>query len=478
MKSLFKNKEIKRNDNVESAKMALVNTIANMISFVISMVMIPVIARVLSEDDLGIATTFLSTRNLLVTFTVFAVHSYVNKAMLEFANDKKNYLFNIVIFCMVSITGFFIISLPFKAYVMKIFSLDSFLFFWLFISMFSYAMYVLALYYTIFHNKQLLVFLMTVCTGPIAQFISLGLSFVLKEKYIGRVLGLDCAYVVVALFLIIWLIFSNYKKAINIQYIVNTLKYTIPVIPHLLSQMILTQCDLMMISYFCGEGKAGIYSMGHTVGFLAFTVMSQVMAAWSPWVFRKWESCNYDIVKRFASKILVLGAYISIGLLTVSPELIRWLLPAIYEPCIFIIPPLVVGMFFQFVYMFIYDVEYYNKKSIYIAIASVIAALTNLLLNFILIPRFGYLAAGYTTVFSYFILVICSFYFATKMKIGDRYDCKYFILTVLCVMCYAVVMMILNSMMIYRYIILIGITFIIGVKEYKSVKELIVEFRG
>ena len=165
-------------------------------------------------------------------------------------------------------------------------------------------------------------------------------------------------------------------------------------------------------------------------------------------------------------------------MLTVSPELIRWLLPAIYEPCIFIIPPLVVGMFFQFVYMFIYDVEYYNKKSIYIAIASVIAALTNLLLNFILIPRFGYLAAGYTTVFSYFILVICSFYFATKMKIGDRYDCKYFILTVLCVMCYAVVMMILNSMMIYRYIILIGITFIIGVKEYKSVKELIVEFRG
>ena len=41
--------------------------------------------------------------------------------------------------------------------------------------------------------------------------------------------------------------------------------------------MVLTQCDLVMISFFCGSKESGIYSMGHTVGFLALTVMSQIL---------------------------------------------------------------------------------------------------------------------------------------------------------------------------------------------------------
>lgn len=477
MKSLFRNKIKEKNDNVESAKMALVNTVANMISMIIGVVMIPIIASIISPEDIGIATTFLSTRNTLVIVAVLAVHAYMNKAMLEYAEDKKNYIFNIVMFAALCIAVLFIIAVPFKNSLMAIFSLDEFLFYWLFFSMFSYAVYVIASYYAIFHNKHILVFLMTISVGPVSQFLSVFLAFVLEKKYIGRVIGLDAVYSIVTVCLIIWLIFFV-KKQIKPQYVIGTLKFTVPIIPHLLAQMVLTQCDLLMISFFCGEGKTGVYSMGHTIGFLAFTVMAQIMSAWSPWVFRRWECKQHEIVFRYTSKIMLLGTYISVGLLTVSPELIHIFLPIDYEPCVYIVPPLVVGMFFQFINLFIYDVEYYAKKSAYIAVASVIAAASNLVLNYLLIPPFGYLAAGYTTVFSYLLLVIFNYIFSIKLDISKRYNNKHMVACVLSVIAYASLTLFIIDYIVLRYVFLIIITSIILKLEYRDIKVIISDIRN
>ena len=45
--------------------------------------------------------------------------------------------------------------------------------------------------------------------------------------------------------------------------------------------------------------------------------------------------------------------------------------------------------------------EYYLKKTQYIAAGTMAVALLNVLLNALCIPRFGYVAAAYTTVVSY-----------------------------------------------------------------------------
>ena len=58
-------------------------------------------------------------------------------------------------------------------------------------------------------------------------------------------------------------------------------------------------------------------------------------------------------------------------------------------------------------------------------IASVTAASLNIVLNYIFISRFGYIAAGYTTLFCYFVQAIMD-YIAMKHVIGrDVYNMKY-----------------------------------------------------
>ena len=94
----------KQSDSVQTAKTAILNTVANCISLVVGMIMIPIITRILSVEQMGIANTFMSTRNTVVIIITCAVYAYVHKAMIEFKNDKKSYIFSIVIFCFFSVT--------------------------------------------------------------------------------------------------------------------------------------------------------------------------------------------------------------------------------------------------------------------------------------------------------------------------------------------------------------------------------------
>lgn len=464
---------VSRNDGIQTVKTALLNTVANCISLVVGMIMIPIITRVLSASQMGIANTFISTRNTMVILVTCAVYAYVHRAMLEFKDEKKNYIFSVTLFCFVSVGISFLICSLFKKTFMEVLSLDNFLFYWLFVSCLGFALYSIADYYCIFENKYYIVALIVLSVGPVSQFLSIGLSYVFFEnKYIGRVIGLDCVYLIVSICLIIWMIIGNRPK-FRTLYVKKTLGFTIPIIPHLLSQMVLTQCDLLMISFFCGHEKSGIYSMGHTVGFLALTVVSQIMASWSPWVYRRLEKKEYDIIYKNSKLMVLIGSYISMGLLTVSTELVKIFLTEVYLPCIYIVPILVVAMFFQFVYIFLYDVEFYEKKAKYIAIASIVAALFNLLTNYICIPRYGYIAAGFTTLASYFVLLLMNYFFGIKLGIHKVYNIKIFVLWIIIVAIYAVLCICLRDLVVVRYIVFVTITvFIIAVK-YKELLKLI-----
>ena len=468
----------KYQDSKQTIRTAIMNTGANIVSLVVGMIMIPIIARVLSTTEMGIASTFLSTRNTFVILATLASYSYVHKAMLEFKNEKTSYIASIAVFCAVMLAVVFLICLPFKSQIMEWFSLDDFLFYWLFISSLSFALFTLGNYYCIFHNKSLVVFFIVMSVGPVAQFLSLGLAFVWPDrKYVGRVIGLDFTYCVVAICVVVWLLITKGKK-VRSKYVRQTLVFSVPIIPHLLSQMVLTQCDLIMISYFAGEDKSGIYSMGHTVGFLAFTVLSQIMAAWSPWVYRRLEDKDYETVYKNGKVMMILGGYMTIGLLTVATELIKIFLPVDYLPCIYIVPPLVLAMFFQFIYLFFYDVEYYNKKSKNIAIASVIASILNVILNWLLIPRIGYMAACYTTVASYLVLLLLNYMFCLKLDVRKIYNLKVALGLTTFVIVYMFFIFITVNYILVRYIALVILSIVLLKVEWKDLKDLLKAVKG
>lgn len=457
-----------QSDGHQTMRTAILNTVANAVSLCIGMIMIPVVTRVLSPEDIGVANTFLSNRNIMVIVITMASYSYVNRAMVDYREDKESYIYSIVLFCICMVLLSFVITFPFKSFLMKMLSMDNFLYYWLFVSILSTALFYIADYYCLFYNMSIKVFAMVLATGSLTPVLSIMLSYFFQNrKYIGRVIGTDAAYVAISLILILWLLISGRGK-VKKKYIRETLRFTIPIIPHLLSQTVLTQCDLILISYFAGKDKSGIYSMGHIVGYLAFTVMAQIIIAWSPWVYRRLAEGDLAAIRKNSKYMLLIGLLISIGLITISPELIRIFFTEDYFPCIYIVPPLVVATFFQFCYLFLYDLEYFNKKVFRIATASVTAAMLNIILNLVCIPKFGYVAASYTTLASYFALFVMNLWFARKLDLNQTYDMKLIIGSCFTILFYMIMVLFLKEELVIRYIIVLVVFILVGKREGKK----------
>ena len=91
---------------------------------------------------------------------------------------------------------------------------------------------------------------------------------------------------------------------------------------------------------------------------------------------------------------------------------------AAYQEAVWIIPPLAATVVVIFFYQHFVNVEFYFEESKMTSYASAGAALMNIGLNFLLIPVFGYLAAGYTTLASYMLFAVIHYIFMKKVCVS------------------------------------------------------------
>ena len=72
----------------------------------------------------------------------------------------------------------------------------------------------------------------------------------------------------------------------------------------------------------------------------------------------------------------------------------------------------------------------YMEKTVGMAFGTVTAALINIGLNWLLIPRYGYIAAAYTTLVGYACLLVIHFFLARRTGYSQAYDSKFIFLSV------------------------------------------------
>ena len=77
-----------------------------------------------------------------------------------------------------------------------------------------------------------------------------------------------------------------------------------------------------------------------------------------------------------------------------------------YRPAVWLIAPMVSGTLFRF-YSYSYSaLQNYYKRTQYVAAGTIGTMVLNVILNYVCILNFGYMAAAYTTAFSYIILLL------------------------------------------------------------------------
>ena len=431
--------------------------IANMIGMVVSLVALPILTNLLSTSDMGIATSFITLKNIVTIILLLSMYISIDKIFVTLKQEEDRYKFlsSIYIFSTIAGVVIYAIYFIFRDFLNPILGFDTKFMTLMFIMCLLINGCTLMNSYWNFCNKAKNTFIYNLLVSPVSQILSIILVYVLAtNKYLGRIIGVDFFNIVLGLFCGI-IILVRGKFTIKKQYVKESLQISLPMVPHLLAQVFLSSCDLLMIKNMVGESQAGIYSVAYTIANILYTISLQIFKPWSPWVYRRIENKETDSIKENSKIVMHVIWILCIGLFTLAPELIKLFINAEYVEASVIVAPICLGIFFQMMYIFFYDIEYFHKKNIQIAVFSIITAVINIILNAIAIKIWGYQAAAYTTVISYFVLCILHYFGMRKVDKTKYYDIKTLIILSLSLTIFTIINVVFNKIFILRYTILL-----------------------
>ncbi|HEM5088107.1 TPA: oligosaccharide flippase family protein, partial [Streptococcus suis] len=216
--------------------------------------------------------------------------------------------------------------------------------------------------------------------------------------------------------LIIWLVYSKSQVFWNKKYIKSALAISMPLVLHGIAINILSQSDRVMITALRNASETGIYSLVYNLGMLAIVITYSMEGVWVPWFTRRLKEGEEAVVNDRA-KIYIELIALAMGLLIlIGPEVIRILSDSKYWEGITIIPPIILANYLMFAETLYVNVEHFYKKSLSITFNTIVAAVVNIVANFLFIPQYGYVAAAYTTLFSYIVSFLLHANYSKKLN--------------------------------------------------------------
>lgn len=191
--------------------------------------------------------------------------------------------------------------------------------------------------------------------------------------------------------------------------------FNLPLVPHYLSTVVLASSDRIMVQRMIGESAAGIYSLAYSIGQLMNMVNDALNKAVSPWIYQRIRARDEGEVKRVVYPSIAVVGLMNLVLIAIAPELVAFFAPPEYYEAIYVIVPVAVNGVFTYLYLCLAPFEFYFEKRAYTTTATLLSALANVGLNIVCIPRFGYIAAGYTTLACSVINALIHMYYVNRV---------------------------------------------------------------
>jgi O-antigen/teichoic acid export membrane protein len=461
-------------------------TISGVLQKAVQFFMLPIYTRLLSPEQYGQYSIFQSwylILEIIVTLHLFR-HIYYN-GLSKYDSDRDGFASSMLGLSMLTTVIFFILYISFSQTWNKLTGLSTLLMLFMFLEFFfmpGYEYWQASKRYDYeCKNAVIAALIITVVTPfvgvPVIYYFHLN-----NPELKGNVAIISRVLVSVAVYIIPFVvILAKRKKLFNKEYWKYSLAIGLPVVPHQLSLLVLQQSDRIIIERICGGTQAGIYSIAYSISMVMTIINTAINASFTPWTYQRLKTKQIEEVRTVTNMLLLIIAIINIVLIVIAPELVSFMAPKQYHEAIYVIPPIAISAFFMFLSNRYAIIEYYYEKTKFVMYASSASAILNIVLNLVLIRKFGYFVAGYTTLLCYAFLCIAHCFFLRKVltthyeskRVNDN---KTIMLMALACIGLAFVFLLLYPYWYLRYIfvlVFIALSFIFGRKHIAQIRMLL-----
>ena len=208
--------------------------------------------------------------------------------------------------------------------------------------------------------------------------------------------------------------------------------------------------------------------------------VTSINSAWVPWFYSRMESKDYPAIREVTKITIPLISLVALAVCLVGPEVVLVVGGKNYADAVYMMPPMIFGCVIRYVYTLYVNIEFYNKKTGGISVATAITAVINVLMNYLLISRLGYSAAAYATLISDVLLLAIHVFIVKRQGKLDVFQNRYNIgvLAVSGLVCMAVLLLYSNAMLRYAVIGMLLVFMVVLVLKNKNMLISLIKGRG
>ncbi len=361
------------------------------------------LARYLGPSEFGILNYLLALVFLFTSLSSLGINPVLINILIK---DKKNINNNLLInsyilrFC-ASLFGYFI----FISFIIFLHNKNIYLNYALIIG-FTIVIKSYEVLFSYFESKSLSKYIvisqsLSLLIISVLIFILINLNF--SIRYIYYCFLIDS---IIIFSLINFFYFRNVKKftfSINLKIIQKTLNKSFPVLLSIISIVIYMRIDQIMINLLLSENDVGIYSVSVRIVEMFHFIPKIIMVSYLP-VLLISKKYNNELIK--INSLLLKISLIIIFFILISGKFISLILfGQMYLESV--LTTTILSFSLIFVFFGVINEHWYIKKNLqkYYALNVFLGAITNVILNYFLIPVYGISGAAYSTILTYLFII-------------------------------------------------------------------------
>lgn len=260
------------------------------------------------------------------------------------------------------------------------------------------------------------------------------------------------------------------KKDFSRETLGKMIRYSAPLVPNNLSWVIISLSDRLMLTQMMGADANGIYAVANKFPNIVYTCYGFFSTAWKESAARILKEENksqyynsiYKDVKFFLKAIVL-------GLIAIMPLAFPLLVNKSYNDAYKYIPILIISIYYTNMSNFYGGIFTAYKNTKIMGSTTAVAAVINIVINIIFIPKFGIYAATFSTLISNIVVYFYRRYkIMDYIKLKEKFNYVFWILLVITLITYYKNNMILNIivfLLVVAYCIFTNKNFIMRVSK-------------
>lgn len=434
--------------------------IANFATRGISFLTMPIFVRLMTTEEIGQYVNLTTWIALLIPVLTLSLSSSVPVAKFDYREKINEYITSVLVLGSTVTAACYICSIVLKDTVKQWLKFDNLQIHIMFLYILVCPALQMLQIKSRLDYKYKLSTVLSLMSAGLCTIIALASVVFTTNKLRGRILGLYVPTILLNIGIYIYFLLKSHS--VKTAYWTYGLKISIPLVFHAMAGSLLSSFDKIMINSIVGSSDTALYSVAYTCASVIDLLWYSINQAWAPWAYEQMDKNEGNRLRRASKVYLLLFGLIVLLFMLLAPEFL-WIMGGnAYTPALSVIPPVMCGFVFQLVYSLYVNIETLEKKTGFVAIGTITAALSNIALNYFFIPRYGYVAAAYTTLAGYVILFLMHFYFVCQIKKTYWYDSRFNFAYLSIFSVLPVTMMLLYKIRILRYSLLLffGLLFV------------------